>query len=143
MQLQGQYSSVGERSNNASGEIFFFGIFRKNTSKYAKRMIEPYICDSLNQIYRFFFIFNKQIFKFQNVLENCLKDNRLIYFVHLWLYFAGTKIVYSFLKLSLHGVCIPKGGATILFFKKIFIHLFIFFIIHPLYGRKFGMATSY
>ena len=33
-------------------EIFVtVGIFRKNTSKYAKLMVELYICDNLNQIY--------------------------------------------------------------------------------------------
>ena len=40
------------------GEKFFtIGIFRENTSKYAKLMAEPYICDNLNQIYQFFFHF--------------------------------------------------------------------------------------
>ena len=45
---------------------FFFIVekrVRKNTSKYAKRMAETRICDNLNQIYRFFLIFNK-ILKF-------------------------------------------------------------------------------
>ena len=35
----------------ASGKKFFtVGIFRKNTSKYAELMVEPYICDNLSQI---------------------------------------------------------------------------------------------
>ena len=35
-------------------KIFTVGIFRKNASKYAKLIVEPYICENLNQIYRFF-----------------------------------------------------------------------------------------
>ena len=46
-------------------------------------MIEPYICDSSNQIYRFlviknFFLKGKS---FRNILENCLEDNELISFM--------------------------------------------------------------
>ena len=51
------YSSPGE------GEKFFtVGIFRKDTFKYAKVMVEPYICGNLNQIYRFFFSFLTKMF---------------------------------------------------------------------------------
>ena len=33
-------------------KFFTVGIFiKRNTSKYAKLMVEPYICDNLNQIY--------------------------------------------------------------------------------------------
>ena len=47
-----------------SGEKFFIvAIFRKKTSKYTKLIIEPYIYDNLNRIYRFFFIFNEKILK--------------------------------------------------------------------------------
>ena len=35
-------------------KFFTVGIFRKNISKYVKLMIESYICDNLNQIYRLF-----------------------------------------------------------------------------------------
>ena len=35
-------------------KIFNIGIISKNTSKYGKLMVEPYFCDNLNQIYRFF-----------------------------------------------------------------------------------------
>ena len=34
-------------------KFFTVGIFRKNTSSYAKLMVEPCIGDNLNQIYRF------------------------------------------------------------------------------------------
>ena len=37
-----------------------FGIFRKDTSKYAKPMGEPYICYNLKQIYRFFSFLTKK-----------------------------------------------------------------------------------
>ena len=50
-----------------------------NVSKYAKTMVEPYICDNSNHNYRFFFIFNKKILK----LENYLEGIRLISFVHV------------------------------------------------------------
>ena len=45
------------------GKFFTVGIIRKNISKYAKLMVEPYICDSVSQIYRFLFSF----------LTKCLK----------------------------------------------------------------------
>ena len=49
-----------EGSNPPPGENFLtIGIFRKNTSKYAKLMVEPYTCDNLNQIYRFFSFLTK------------------------------------------------------------------------------------
>ena len=42
----------GKGLNAPSGKKFFtIVIFRKNTSKYAKLMVELYICDNLNQIY--------------------------------------------------------------------------------------------
>ena len=42
------------------GENFFtIGILRKSTSKYAKLMVEPYICDILRQIYQFFHFYQK------------------------------------------------------------------------------------
>ena len=44
------------RSNPPGEKFFNAGIFRKNASKYAKLMVERYVCDNLNQIYRFFFI---------------------------------------------------------------------------------------
>ena len=63
-----------------TGENFFaVDIFRKNASKYVKSMVEPYIFDNLNHNYRFFFIFNKKILKFENRLEGI----RLISFVHV------------------------------------------------------------
>ena len=44
-----------EGSNHSPGEKFFnIGIFKKNTSKYAKLMVEPYICYNLRQTYRLF-----------------------------------------------------------------------------------------
>ena len=41
-------------------KYFTIVIFRKKTSKCAKLMDETYICDNLNQIYGFFFIFNNK-----------------------------------------------------------------------------------
>ena len=42
------------------GEKFFtVSIFRKNVSKYAKLMVEPYICDNLNHNYRIFSFLTK------------------------------------------------------------------------------------
>ena len=38
-------------------KFFKICIFRKNASKYAKLMVESYICDNLNQSYRIFFHF--------------------------------------------------------------------------------------
>ena len=40
-------------------KIFTIGIFRKITSKYAKLMVEPHICDNLKKNSDFF-IFNKK-----------------------------------------------------------------------------------
>ena len=46
------------------------------------------------------------------VLGNQLEDNRLIYFVNLSLYFAGIKIIRSFLKLSCYTyISKGEGGA--------------------------------
>ena len=45
-----------------SGAKFFtVDIFRMNTSKYAKLMVQSYICDILNQIYRLFSLLTKKI----------------------------------------------------------------------------------
>ena len=60
-----------EVTSPPSGKKYFtVGIFRKNTSKYAKLMAEPYICDDLNHKYRFFFfIFNKKCLKFRSYAQ--------------------------------------------------------------------------
>ena len=74
---------MGGSDTPARGETFFtIGIFRNNTSKYAKLIIE-FNCDSLNQFYRFFLIFNKAILKFINILEIRLEGKRLISAVHV------------------------------------------------------------
>ena len=44
-------------------KFFTIGIFKKNTSKYAKLMFELYICDNLNQIYRFLSLLTKNDLK--------------------------------------------------------------------------------
>ena len=44
-------------------KFFTFGIFRKKNSKCLKLMAESYICDDLNKIYEFFFIFFKKKFE--------------------------------------------------------------------------------
>ena len=46
----------GEGGNKppGGGELFYRWYIKKDTSKYAKLMVEPYICDNLHQIYRFF-----------------------------------------------------------------------------------------
>ena len=41
---------------------------------------------------------------FRNVVVNRLQDNKLISFVHLRLYFADIKIIYSFLKVSCYNL---------------------------------------
>ena len=51
-------------------EMFFtIGVFRKNTSRCAKLMVDLYVCDILSQIYRFFL---KGV-SFENVSENRLE----------------------------------------------------------------------
>ena len=94
----------GDNTPPAGGEVtppgekfFTVSIFRKNVSKYVKLMVEPYICDNLNHNYRFFSFLTKKNLK----LENRLEGIRLISFVHVWLYFTGTKIICSFLKIKL------------------------------------------
>ena len=43
------------------GEKFFtVNVFRKNISKHSILMVEPYICDNLNQTYRFFLFLRKK-----------------------------------------------------------------------------------
>ena len=44
----------GGESNPSGKKFFTVSIFRKNVSKYAKLMVEPYVCDNLNHIDRFF-----------------------------------------------------------------------------------------
>ena len=63
-------------------KFFTISIFTQNTSKHTKLMVEPFIYDNLNQIYRFFSFLTKN-FEIHLVLENCLGGNRLIYFIHL------------------------------------------------------------
>ena len=58
--------------------FFYVGIFRKKTSKSAKLMDERYICNNLNQMYRFFHFLTKK--KSTNVFENGMEG--LILFVH-------------------------------------------------------------
>ena len=41
-------------------ELFFSIDIRKNASKYAKLMVEAYICHNLNQIHRFFLFLTKK-----------------------------------------------------------------------------------
>ena len=76
----------------------YINIFRKNASKYVKFMIESYVCDNLNQVYWFFSFLTKKCWKecFRNVIGNHLQDSKLIYFVHLCLYFAIIKTFCSF-----------------------------------------------
>ena len=77
----GQYSPCSKEVAPPLVEKFFtIGIFRKNTSKYAKLMVEPYICDNLNHNYRFFSFLTKN---FEIHLENRLEGNALISFVDL------------------------------------------------------------
>ena len=81
----GNTSPVGGGSNTPGDNFFIVSHFRKNAFNYAKPVVEPYICDNLNQTYRFFSFLTKKLFKtsFKNVLENRLEGNRLISFVHL------------------------------------------------------------
>ena len=92
----------GEVSSLSPVENFFnIVIFRKNSSKYAELVVEPFVCDNLNQIYRFSLFLTKTFWmSFRNVIENRQEGTKLISFVHLWLYFAGIIIVCSFLKVS-------------------------------------------
>ena len=75
-------------SNLSPGEGFFNSdIFRS----YTKLMGELCFCNNWIHIYRFFSFFTKFFWKechLENVMENRLKDNKLIYFVHWWLHFA-------------------------------------------------------
>ena len=86
-----------------------------------------------------FFIFNKIILKFRNVLENHLKSIRLIFFVHVGLYFVEIKIVCSFFKLSYYNLYIihasQKGGGDC--HTNLNFSFSIIYIIVPLYRRKF------
>ena len=57
--MWGQYSPRKGGYNPHGGNFFTFGIFRQNASKNEKLMVETYICDNLNQIYRFFSFLTK------------------------------------------------------------------------------------
>ena len=71
-----------EGSNSLQGRNFLPLLFsERSPKKYAKLMVEAYICDNLNKIYKFYLIFSKK----KIVLENCLEGIRLISFVHLLL----------------------------------------------------------
>ena len=61
--------------------IFTVVFFWKNTSNYAKLIVEPYICDNLNKIYRLFpLLTTKKIWdSFRNVLKNRLKSIALVH----------------------------------------------------------------
>ena len=92
---RGNTSTVGWGGETPTWENFTTVIIlKKNTSKYAKLMVESHVCDKLNRIYRFSSFLTKKCLK--NVLENCVESNRLISLVHLWHYFAFIKIVCSF-----------------------------------------------
>ena len=97
-----------------TGKKFFTAsIFGKNISKYAKLILEPYICDNLNRNYRFFSFLTKKFWNLE-ASENRLEDIRLISFIHEWLYFTGIKIVCSLLKLNCYNLYVlyvsPLGG---------------------------------
>ena len=47
-------------SNPPGKKFFTVDIFRKNTSKCVKLMVEPYICDNLNKIFGFLSFFNNK-----------------------------------------------------------------------------------
>ena len=90
-------SRRGESNPLPRGEPFFtVSNFRKNTSKYAKLMVEPYICDNLNHNYRFFSFLPKKKKKINIVW----KTMNWFSFRCLWLYNVDTEISCSFLKLS-------------------------------------------
>ena len=70
-------------SNLPRGRNFFaICIIRKNASKYAKLMVESYICDNLYQVYRFFSFWTKQFLKSfsQKIDKNLLKNYKGIMF---------------------------------------------------------------
>ena len=49
------------RGCNQPGMKFFNSdVFRKNLLNYAKLIVEPYFCYNLNQVYQFYFIYNKK-----------------------------------------------------------------------------------
>ena len=51
---------MGEVARLSRGEKFFnIDIFRNSVSKYSKLLVKLYVCNNLNEIYHFFFIFNK------------------------------------------------------------------------------------
>ena len=122
MHVWGDTAPVGGKVTTPENFFFNIDIFRKNTSEYAKLMVEPCICDNLNHNYNFFFIFNKKILK----LENRLEGIRLISFVPVWLSFAGIKIVCYFLKFNCYNLyrlyVSPKEGDW---------HNIYFLIIYP------------
>ena len=69
---------ISKSLNVYPGENFFtFGIFRKNTKKHPKLMVEPYMCDNLNQIYRstFFFFFNNNNKKKKKFIQKRLRKS--------------------------------------------------------------------
>ena len=89
------------------GEIFYRRYFQKDLFKICKTngWIIYFWGFKLNL--SIFFIFNKKTLKgksFRNILENHQEGNRLISFVHFWLYIAGIKIVCSFLKSSCYNL---------------------------------------
>ena len=82
--IGGNTPPVGTEKTPPNENFFIVGIFGKNTSIYAKLMGELYICDNLNQIYRFFFIFNNNKKKWKESLEATLYY--LIMKIHLFVW---------------------------------------------------------
>ena len=62
----------GERNNFSGGNYFdiSIGIFRKNTSKYAKLIVESYMYDNVNQIHHFLFHFSQKNFEIHLVKKS-------------------------------------------------------------------------
>ena len=76
-----QYSAPRGAITSTREKILTVGIFKKNTSKYAKLIVEPYICNYLNQIYRIFY-FKQKNFEIHLDLEN--RMNRISPFLSPW-----------------------------------------------------------
>ena len=58
MHIWRQYSK-----QNPLGRNILILVFLETTPQNAQLLVEPYICDILNQIYRFFLFFNKKLWK--------------------------------------------------------------------------------
>ena len=82
--VEGEKNPLGKKIFNFL--FIYIHIYIKDTPKYVKLIVESCVSDNLKSNFPIFFLFltkkNLKGKSFRSVLENRMKDNKLIYFVH-------------------------------------------------------------